>query len=436
MSKKQRERKEQKLEQKRRGNAPPSWMTEEMSPQIRAVMTEMASYNQARSEQEMMQAVMDSADLRKEPELKEFHFEPKQVEKVLARLLPQYEQKLVTSKESSQEEWEATYDDLRVDAIDALLSREWRQNFLRQYDVMMRRLGSGTDTETFKLALMVRSVLDDKTFPWGGTALFGEMFEDAKQESMERVLSAEELLAQLLKPLGADATPEELDKILQDPARLAELEQNLKLTPEQQEAVDEMTTEVLEEFERELYAGEIDLPLYTDQELNDTTERLNLLTGTVRDEGREMGVADYEAIGRVLQERVAEIVTPERLNEINELVMLTADEWLNDGNENGRLLHMEQAELMGLEPHENSFLYAALVGQLRRIEEPEGEFDQEIGEYVIDATEPKTKERIDAAESQAQEPLETPKPTDQAPLDETESHDLRERLRGMFKRPI
>lgn len=438
MSKKQRERKERKLEQKRQGNAPPAWLAENLSPQIRAVMSELSSYTPSRTEQEMIQALSDSNQLREEAELQEFTLETGQVERAMARLIPKYEQKLTAAKMRSNDEWEGVYDDLRVEAIDTLLPREWRQNFLRQYDAMMRRLSSGTDTKRFKLALLVRSALDDKTFPWGASALFGEMFEDAKEESRERALSAEELLSQLLKPLGADATPEELDKILHDPARLEKLEESLNLSPEQQDLVDEMTTGILEEFERGLYAGQVDLPLYTGQELDDTTEQLNYLTAAVRAQGREMGVEDYEAIGKLLQGRVEDIVTPERLNEINEQVTLTADEWLAQGNEDGRLLHMEQSELLELEPRENSFLYAALVGQLRRVEEPEGEFDEEIGAHVIDASsavvaDSPTTDAVPADTPPADSP--TADSTTEA-LNETQTHELRERLRGMFKRQI
>lgn len=426
MGKKQRERKQRKLQQQRQGNAPPNWMLSEMSPQVRAVMSEMARYSPSKSQQAVMQALMDSAELRQEPELAEFEFDPQHVDKVMARLLPQYEPKLVRAQAKGKEEWEETYYELRVEAIEQLLSRDWRQHFLLQYDAMMRRLGSSADPNKFMQALMVRSVLDDKTLPWGATPLFGEMFEDAKELARGHAAAAEELMQQLMESLGVSGSPEELDKLLQDPQQLAKLEKNLELSPELEEQLDTLTTGIMQTFERALYAGEIDLPLYTDQELSDTTARMNSLTAAVRARGREMGVEDLQALAKVLQERIEEIMTPERLNEMNEQLTLMGDQWLAAGNEDGRLLHMEQAELMDVPPRENSFLYAALVGQLRRLEEPEGEFDvrqydQEIGDYVIDASDPRAAPEPSTAEQ---------------PVDERETRNLRERLRGMFKRPI
>lgn len=384
MSKKQRARKEQKLAQKPRGNAPPSWFTSEISPQARRVMEELAQSDAKRSEADVLRALIDSAELREEPELQAFEFGVEQVERIVTRLLPKYSPKLESAKAIGDEELQTVYDDLRIEALESLLTREKRQEFLRGYDGMLKRLLAGTDVSKIKLALVVRSMLDQKEIPWGIIALVTDYFEDAKSQALERYQVAEGVFTKMLKLAGADVNEKDLIELLQDPERMGQVAQALNMTPEQQAQMRELSEGLLKEFESEVFSGNVELTLFTEAEMEETAARLNTFTDTLNAGDREPNAQDMQTMAGIFQDYIAELMTPERIKTMQEDLAEIANDWLKEGYTEAALLRIESEGLNQSIPRENPFLYAVLIGQLRANQDLDDDMEPEMQSEMIE----------------------------------------------------
>ena len=167
MGKKQRERKERKEQQKRPGAAPPSWASGEVSPEARKIMDALGRGELFRNEMQLFEIVTNSMMLLDEPEFEDYEFDVDEVTRVVTPILKAREPELERARAVSQEEYSAVYDELRMEAVDALLTRERRREFLRRYDAMLRRVLAGSETDKIQVALVTRSVFDQKGFPWG-----------------------------------------------------------------------------------------------------------------------------------------------------------------------------------------------------------------------------------------------------------------------------
>jgi len=370
MGKKQRLRKEQKLAQKPRGNAPPDWLSEGVSPEAQKVMEKLARMNPFSNEQQFMRAMMESAELRDEPELRDFHFEPDEVGRAINRLLPKYEPLLERAKKRGAEEVQTTYDDMRIEVLEQVLTRERRQDFLKRYDALLRRLMKGQDTKKLEQTLIVRTLLDQKELPWGANALVSAIFEEAKAAAFERYEKATDILMQLVKKENPEADEQQLLELLQDPQKIQELTNSLTIPPSMLEQMQEMTGDVIDEFESALYAGEMELELFTETELAQVVEKINRLAIAERwNPSTEISSESAQRLAGIIEQNLREIMTDERLSAMERDLEAIEQEWVAAGITEAALLRIERGDLREIEPAENRFLYSVLLGQIRRADE-------------------------------------------------------------------
>jgi hypothetical protein len=389
MGKKQRLRKQQKLANKPRGSAPPDWFSEGVSPEAQKVMEKLARINPATDEALFMRAMMDAESLRSEPELQDFHLPSDEVGRAVNRFLPKYEPLLERAKQRGEEEFQTTYDDLRIEALELVLTRERRQDFLKRYDALLRRLMKGQDAKKLEQALIVRTLLDEKTLPWGANALVTSIFEEAKEEALERYEKANDLLRQLVKQENPEATDQELLELLEDPERIRELSDSLDIPPSMMEQLQEMTGDVLAEFESALYAGEFELDLFMAEELEQVVEQINMFTAKERpDRSTEMSPETAQRLAHILAQFVGEIMTEQRIAQMERDLDVIEREWFAKGITEATLLRMERDDLREIEPVENRFLFGVLVGQIRRASDEQEDNQTDDGSLPADKSSP------------------------------------------------
>lgn len=391
MGKKQRARKERKEQQKRPGAAPLNWADGEISPQARKIMHELGRGELFRNELQLFEIVTNSRILRDEPEFDDFAFDVAEVTRVVGPLLAAREQDLERAHSIGEQEAFAVYEEARMQAIDALLTRERRREFLRRYDDMLRRLLAGTETDKITTAVVTRSIFDQKDFPWALAGIVIELFEEARGAITDRVENVKEIIFQSLKKQHPDMTDEELEAAIDDSEQVAQAIARIEPSPEQLAELEEMTDQLMEDFERALYSGSIPLDLFHDDELEQVARRLNTIADAVQSQGDKPQTQDLEEFARMLQSFIGEIMTPERQAILDADLTAVVLEWEQSGNPQSMLLEMERDTLTEIEPAENQFIYAALKGQLQRaagvldndeIENAEGELDKS----VIDGT--------------------------------------------------
>lgn len=403
MGKKQRERKEKKMAQRPQGSAPPSWMNQALSPEAQRVMEKLAQLNPHMDEAVFTRALMNSTDLRDEPELRDFELDADAVGRAINRLMPKYEPRLQRAKQRSQDEFETTYDELRIEAMDMALTREQRREFLKRYDAMLTRLMQGRDTKRLETAIITRTMLGSREFPWGAQPILTSMFEDAKTAQLERFQQAEQLLQKLVQNKNGEPDTTALQELLQHPERMEELARTLDIPSELYEKMEEMSEEVLEEFRNGLFAGELELDLFSDEELQEFALSIDAFMSEHRLAAKaELSPEAGKLFIEILGGQLDEMMTEERFAQMEHDMERIEGEWFAEGVNEATLLRIERKQLRDFEPAENRFLISVLFGQLRRASEQE-----------------------DDKEEQA---------ADETPINVTAFTDFRERIGGIFKR--
>lgn len=393
MGKKQRERKERKEKQKRPGVAPPTWANGEVSPTARKIMDALGRGELFRTETQLFDLVTRSDMLLDEPEFEDYAFDATHVTAVVAPIIEEHKAELEQARASSEDEYNAVYDEIRIEAIDTLLSQARRREFLNLYDEMLRRLLAGDEVDKIQVALVTRSIFDQKEFPWGLTGILVALFEQAHTSVANNLEMVQDLVVSSLKKQHPELTDEQARAMLQDIEKLEELLPEIEFTSEQSDELNEMADEILDDFERSLYSGTVPVDLFTDDELAEVAERMNAITAQADLQSFESETRHMEAVARMLQAYIGEVMTPERQIQLKTDLTTIIGEWQAAGIESSVLLEMERDSLDQVELAENQFIYAALVGQLRRasdeidegtIENAEGEPDRSVidGEVI------------------------------------------------------
>ena len=221
----------------------------------------------------------------------------------------------------------------------------------------------------------------------GLTGIMVEPFERARNAVGDRVEMVQDLVFDSLKKQHPEMTDEEIRAILDDPEQMEEFIPDVELTPEQRDELHEMADQILDDFERSLYSGDVPLDLFTDDEIAEVAERMNKITAEATLQGAEPETRHMEAVARMLQAYIGEVMTSERQAKLAADLTTIIGEWEAAKIESSVLLEMERGTLDQLEAAENQFIYAALVGQLRRasgemeeeaIENAEGEPDRSV----------------------------------------------------------
>jgi hypothetical protein len=317
------------------------------------------------------------------------------VSRAINRVLPKYAPLLERARERGEDEVHTTYDELRIEALEIVLTRQRRQDFLNRYDAMLRRLMKGHEEKKLEQALIVRPLLNEKGIPWGANALITEIFEEAKDEAAERIQRAEDTLVTLLKNEIASKDENVLRELIQDPERLKELAATLDFSKETLEELGEMTDRVLAEFERSLLLGEFELDLFSDEELEDIVEQTNIFAsaqGMTR--GAEPSQEHSEEIVRIFRSFIGETVTEERIVVMEHDLDDIEREWLAARVTEAALLRIERDDLREIEPSENGFLFCTLVGQIRRAQSEPIDDDEAGVEPEQSDSAPGLRERV------------------------------------------
>ena len=123
---------------------------------------------------------------------------------------------------------------------------------------------------------------------------------------------------------------------------------------------------MVEDFEDKLAQGNVDLSLFSEEELMLPFQRIQAQFGgplTQAQPSEEMREHTFDAI----LQAVTEIMTPERYRRFREDVETTAKTWLQTRQKWAAALQSELGYLDGNEYEENKFVLAVFIGQIYRL---------------------------------------------------------------------
>ena len=312
------------------------------------------------------QFILDSDELADEPEFADFRFDPDEAYASAEKTHRKHARALRKAEQKGGEELEFLQDDMRIEAIDRLLTPPVRRDILRRLESLVARLkAQKADLDTVMMATAIQSLFEDKTFPWGMTNLLGELF----QRSLGLPESAAEelqLIEQVQALLGDDLSIEELMQKSEDPDFMKELEAKIDTDSALFQKISAQATKLSDEFYDAIWHGEVEIDLFSEEEL---MVYLELVKERLEAAGLEPSDADSAEVSEIVQstidESIEKIVTAKRLKKMKKDLQSIFQTWIEDGNQFAGPLNTEIGYLEEEPPAQNAFIKNLFLTQLR-----------------------------------------------------------------------
>jgi hypothetical protein len=340
----------------------------ELSPAAQGIAQRMANGGEEYLKQNLIQTMTDSARLAKEPEIRDLYMDGEKAAQITERCLKKYDKRLAAAKNKSADEYHEVTDDLRIEIIAELATPAFRKEVEQRLESLMHRLMRGKDTKKLEMAMMLIPALKMKRIPWGLCGLILEIYNRTMQRFMQEAeedqgvfdVVAEALKAEGEENIDAFAIFEHPDKLEQVGKKIFEAQPGLRQRAEKQ------VWNMVEAFENALGHGDVELSLFSEDELMLPFQRIQAEFGepfTQAQPSEEMRERIFEAVRQAL----IEIMTAERFRRFREEVDKTATNWLRTHQKWGAVLKFELDYLDGDQYEENKFTLAVFIGQIYRL---------------------------------------------------------------------
>ena len=281
-----------------------------------------------------IQYVIESGVLADEPEFVDFRFDPDQAYASAENTDKKYARALRKAEGKGGDELELLRDDMRIEAIERLLTPPIRQDILIRLDRLVLRLKNReADFNKTLMAAAVQTLFDMGEFPWGMTSLMMVLFS----RSLDAVMPSEDELqfaAQLESIFpGEDGSVEDLWEKLDDPQFIEGLGAKIDTGSELYKNIEKLSDKISSEFIDAVWQGDISLDVFREEEILSyfelLQERFEAAGLSVSDAGSsEVGELVLATIG----DHVETIVTSQRLKVIEQDLRSTLKTWMKDGN--------------------------------------------------------------------------------------------------------
>ena len=340
----------------------------ELSPAAQVVARRMANGGADYLKQNLIRIMTDSAHLAKEPEFRDLYMDGEKAAQITGRWLKKYEKRLTAAEKKSADEYHETADEMRIEIVKELAVPPFRKEVNRRLQALMDRLMKGKDTRKLEMVMMLIPALEMKGIPWGLCGLILEIYNRTMQRFMQENEEDQGVFDAVAEALEAEGE-ENIDvfTILKHPDKLEQVGKKiLEAQPGLRQRAEKQVWEMVEAFEGALGHGDVELSLFSEEELMLPFQRIEKELGqpiAQVQSSEEMRERIFEAI----RQAVTEIMTPERFRRFREDVDKTATNWLRTRQKWGAMLKFELDYLDGDQYEENKFILAAFIGQIYRL---------------------------------------------------------------------
>jgi hypothetical protein len=286
---------------------------------------------------------------------------------VTERWMRKYEKRLAAAEKKDPDKHHEVLDDMRIQIIDELATPAFRKDVEKRLQSLLDRLMKTQDHDKFKLVTLLQPLLSNKRMPWGICGLIIEIYNRTIQRAMRRVEDEFSIFGSIVEALKAEGQDKiDFDNILEDPGKLELIGHKLfEAHPELRQRAEEQVLDMVDTFEDEVAQGNVDLDLFSEEELVLPFQRLQAKFGEPFKDVQptdEMRERTFDAICLA----ITEIMIPERFRRFRDDVEKTAKTWFQTHQKWAAALEYEIDTLDGEQYKENSFILAAFIGQVER----------------------------------------------------------------------
>ena len=346
----------------------PQKQSREFYPAAQVIAQRMVNGGEEYLKQNLIRIMTDSARLAKEPEFRDLYMDGGKAAQITRRWLKKYDKRLAAAKKKSADEYHETADEMRIEIVEELAAPSFRKEVNRRLQALMDRLMKGKDTRKLEMVMMLIPALEMKRIPWGLCGLILEIYNRTMQRFIRENDEDQGVFDAVAEALKAEGE-ENIDvfTILKHPDKLEQVGKKiLEEQPGLRQRAEKQALEMEKAFEDAVGQGEVELSLFSEEELMVPFQRIQAEFGepfTQAQPSEEMRERIFEAI----RQAIIEIMTPERFCRFREDINKTATNWLQARQKWGAMLKFELDYLHGDQYEENKFILAAFIGQIYRL---------------------------------------------------------------------
>jgi hypothetical protein len=340
----------------------------EYSPAAQATALRIANGGVAYLKQNLTRIMVDSAELANEIEFKDLYLDSRKTAQVTGRWLKKYDKRLEAAKKKGPNEYRKVADEMRVEVVAELATPVFRKEVDQRLQTLMDRLMTGGDTRKLETVIMLTPTLRMKSIPWGICGLILTIYNRTMQRAMQEYEEDQGVFDAIEEALKAEGE-EKIDifTIFKHPGKLEQVGKKIfEAQPGLRQRAEKQIWEMIEAFEDALGRGDVELSLFSGEELTLPFQRIQAEFGepfTQVQPSEEMRERIFDA----LRQALIEIMTPERFRRFRAEVEKTATNWLRTRQKWGAALQFELGYLEGDQYEENKFILAAFIGQIYRL---------------------------------------------------------------------
>jgi hypothetical protein len=346
----------------------PKKQSREFSPAAQIIAQRMANGGVDYLKQNLIRIMIDSAQLAEEPEFSDLYLDGEKAAQITERWLKKYDKRLAAAEKKSPDEYHEVADEMRIEIVAELAMPAFRKEVDQRLQTLMNRLMTGKDTKKLEMVVMLTPALKMKSIPWGLCGLILEIYNRTMQQAMQEYEEDQvvfEAVAEALKAEGDEKI--DIFTILKHPDKLEQVGKKIfEARPGLRQRAEKQIWDMVEAFEDALGHGDVELSLFSEEELMLPFQRIQAEFGepfTQAQPSEEIRARIFEAV----RQAITEIMTPERFRHFREDVEKTVTSWLRTRQKWGAALQFELSYLDGNQYEENKFILAAFVGQIYRL---------------------------------------------------------------------
>ena len=346
----------------------PQKQSRELYPAAQVIAQRMANGGADYLKQNLIRIMTDSARLAKEPEFRDLYMDGEKAAQITERCLKKYDKRLAVAEKKGPDEYHEVADDLRIKIIAELSAPAFRKEVEQRLESLMHRLMKGKDTKKLEMVMMLIPALKLKRIPWGLCGLILEIYNRTIQRIVQETEEDQGVFDAVAAAVKAEGE-ENIDAftILKHPDKLEQVGKKIfEAQPGLRQRAEKQVWDMIEAFENALGHGDVELSLFSEEELMLPFQRIQAEFGepfTQAQPSEEMRERIFEAVRQAL----IEIMTPERFCRFRDDVDKTATNWLRIRQKWGAVLKFELDYLDGDQYEESKFILAAFIGQIYRL---------------------------------------------------------------------
>jgi hypothetical protein len=338
------------------------------SPAAQAVAQRLASGGADYLKRNLIRIMLDSAKLAGEPEFKDLYLEGGKAAQITERWLKKYDKRLAAAEKKGPDEYHEVADEMRIEIVAELATPAFRKEVDQRLQSLMDRLMLGKDTRRLETVMMLIPALKIKSLPWGLCGLILEIYDRTMQQAMQEYEEDQGVFKAVEEALKAEGQEKiDLFTILKHPDKIEQIGKKVfEAQPGLRQRAEKQVWDMVEAFEDALGNGDVELSVFSDEELMLPVLRIQAEFG----EPFPQAQPSQEISKRILeavQQALIEIMTPERFHRFREQVEKTATHWLRTRRKWGPALQFELDYLDGDQYEENKFILSAFIGQISRL---------------------------------------------------------------------